>query len=899
MAIVPFLRRIALPLRFVTVLALLLPGAAIGQAAPVAPDALVTAAQGRGAPQGNGCVVRTLNPGLDDAAYLWDTFLPQSSTVLTDDKTFFSPPLALRLSEQADRLVDTTTGFDDAFGQGFTLLTDTKRIRISFNAKFDPATASGGDQLYYALYTYRAPVAPGQPVQLSRNPLFSSTVTPPADSNWFAVESNVIDARLADPANRNLVLLIATVTDGTGPDFAVWVDDVQASACDTVGGGTISGVVIQSNAARNASLRDAQLLLTYTDTNGEITTYDRTAPSDDGVYAFSNVPVLSNAGYYQVWFQNDSANDQRLDRWAGPKITSVADGQNVVVERFDISDVDASVAQRATPRAASTVSVPELTLPATFTWTQRAGQNERYRLCVGDLVNKADVCTEPTASTSATLTAEWLGKLWNNGFAFAYNKPYQWYVQVIGSQFDGTTFADSGFSYETYEAVFVQAPRVAPVQNTSLVVPSEQGVVAQRKKWTVLLYLAGDNDLSSPIFTDNLRDQYASLQRLARTPEISSTLNIVTLSDFDEDGDTRLCNLTSATDCPVPAEGDREKDTANPLVLTNFISATLAASQLQADHYMLIMSSHAHMVNGMTIDETTLGAPSMSPRQLREAISAGLAPSGKKLDVLFYYACLMGGVEAAFDASFNANYLVASADQVWVVDFYEQLLGAITRNAGSPRDVAKGIVAAYQQKLATDLPGLFTSIAAYDLARVAPVRTALSSLADALRANPADIDAVRGRAQLYDSSGDDKLDGEDAFADLRDVALQAQALRQSAPATDTLKTAANNLLQAIDGTGNNPLIIATAQVSGQSCAVQRDLSRASGLAVYFPSKNQYSPGELNTYRREYAAFNTDHSWDDLVVGYVSKSPTRAPGRPSVLLCLLVVAYRVAAIRICR
>jgi hypothetical protein len=825
---------------------------------------------------GGTCMPINYNQALDFEAYGWDDFY--FDTVIPVTNAYYSPSSAVRMYEATIDDPDHLTDFDDGFGQAFYVPLNTQRLEIEMRVAYAD-DGSAGDSAIFELYEWTPGDADGNNIG---DQALDAYIVPPQGSfanNWFLTYATITDPAVLEAARGEfIVLTIGTLVDKIAPFQDIYLDDILVRSCTsaTTYTGTVGGMIVKDGAVV-PGLANAELALVFTGADGSAETVATTKADEDGMpgaYLFKNVAPLGPGESYQVRFVNygddqNPSNSAWLYSYDSLKITQFDGFQELLLPLFDISNVTLN----APADEASVV------FPVTFQWSGRdlpaSTTTSGYKWCLYDLETNAEICsTAVLTQNSFTLAAADVVGVTFETFEFQYNRPYAWYVQVIGKQYDSNTIADVGFSNVAQLVTFVeQAPQ--PVnQNPSLSLPGGGGAIAD--SWTVMIYLAGDNDLGSPVFLGNMREQYANLQRIA--PNYRGKLNLVTLADFDENGDTRYCVLTAETPCATPPEGEREKDTADPQVLSNFISTTMAA--FESDRYMLVIASHGHMVNGIVIDETTPGAPSLSPKQVRDAITAGLAPSGKKLDLLFYNACLMGGLEAAFDASANANYLVAASDQLWVVDVYQQLLDAIVAHSNDPAAIATRLVDAYRAVVERAIPSVFTSIAAYDLARVAAVRTALSALADELRRINTLIDDVRREVQIYDSSGDDKQDAADAFVDLQDL---ARRLADNTTVPDaTVNQKARELLGALGvpvagaQVAATPLVIASRQVSS-SCTVERNLQNASGLMVYFPSKSNFQPSELNDYRDVYDSFHAGSSWDDFVVGYVDRTATRAPG----------------------
>jgi Clostripain family len=362
---------------------------------------------------------------------------------------------------------------------------------------------------------------------------------------------------------------------------------------------------------------------------------------------------------------------------------------------------------------------------------------------------------------------------------------------------------------------------------------------------------------------------FESLKQLAAG---RSNLRITVLKDFTGPNNTQFCYLhpSAGPKCDAPAE----KNSADPATLTAFINRSLSLGP--TNHKMLVIEGHGHAIGGIAEDTTVPGLPDesdqMQPNQIRLALE-NVTPSLKtsKLDVLVYNTCLMGDLEVAYDASFYAKYMVAGANQLWLVNSYPYLLPQLagTGTSDPGRVAATRVVNAYKQAIDAQAPGYSVLIAAYDLAKVSAVSQKLSLLADALQANLSSqrgaIDTVRTQVQVYDSSINKQLNPQqDAFIDIVDLASRLNKPAYGAP----IQSAAAALYAAVANVGNGNLIFTRQRVSGNNGAGGVfGLNNASGLAIFFPngSDNGYQFYMTTEYLKNiYANYIGTTHWDEFI-----------------------------------
>jgi hypothetical protein len=765
------------------------------------------------------------------------------TTYISGD-AYYSPPHSLRM-------VEWDGDSNDMFGQTFVFPAGANSLAIDYKIAYAPGY-TGVDYVGYALYLVNADGTLGNWIVYWNPPTYS-------DGQWHSRYGTFG----YDPAvfpylqGQWVALIYYTSTDDAYEYLDVYFDDISMTTCDTasVPMGTISGQYLGST----APFTDTLAVLTYQPAGGDLEVTGVEFPDYYGAYQFRHVGALGWGEQYQVWYLNDSTRPDRLSLWAGPIIGTFADGQNLTGISFDLKNLTLT----------SPVHETQTPFPVVFTWASRGVSGDRYSLCIYDVQTLDEVCTtNPLTSPAVMVNAADLQNI--AGFDFQYGRRYAWYIRVLGPSYVPSAFAHVGFSYYAHAVTFLAGsvptpvPSPTPTPSAPIPTPAPSG-----QDWTVMVYIAGDNNLGDPNRytnpTANLQGQWATLKQLAKSyPKV----NLLTLTDFYDNSGTQFCHQLS------------EKDTSDPAVLAKFVNDTLAS--FVANRTMLIISDHGHTIAGVASDETTSRTATMTPDKVRQAFESASLRS-RKLDILFYNVCLMGSFEVAFDASPYANFLIASSNEVWVLSVYERLFPLLAgASKNNPPAVAVGIVTAYKQTIDASAPGLFVSSAAYDLSRVSAVNTALSALATALSNNLAlsrtAIATVRGQVQVYDSSGNITLGSEDAFVDLRHLAT----LLSGSSGNQTISNAANQLLTALGTVGGpSALVMASYQVTGgngQGGTV--NLANGSGLSVYFPNGNNTGgqPTLTNLYLNTstYQPYTDATQWDEFVRVYVSGGVSGGP-----------------------
>lgn len=650
-----------------------------------------------------GCQYVLYNPGMDYGNG-WYAYFPD---VYYSDSEYVSPPHSLKMIEDVDGVPYDGADYD-GFGQPFYFPSTAQSLQLDFSIGY--LDAGSADSVNWAFYYVNPDGSLGSYI----TDAFGAIPSIYADGYWhnLRLTANFASGIIEDMQGQDIALVFYTGTASDDAVLNVYMDNVSLKLCTptTVPTGSISGSLNETGSSD--ALDNSLIFLTYTPAGGGMETVDLAFPDQAGDYSFENVGPLSPGDQYQVWYLNDGSDPGRLSAWVGPVIDSFYDGQALTGMDFEVKNVELLAPEHD-------ANTP---FPVNFSWDDRGLSGYRYFHCIYDTHTLDTVCTTSALSgTSIQVQASDLQNI--SGFDLVYGRRYGWYIVVVGPAYDGMTFANLGYSYYAHAVTFATSATTPP-QNPP---PPEGDPPANSSSadWTVMFYIAGDNDLGdtnryrNP--KANLQGQFDTLKQLAsQYPQV----NLVTLTDFYDDSGTQFCHLRP--DGPPDCQQMGEKDTADPMVLGNFI--TDALTNFPANHTMLVIANHGHAITGVAVDETTSRSAQMTPEKIRQAFEAA-ALNSNKLDILFYNVCLMGNMAAAFDASAFADYMVASANEVWVLSAYERLLPLLSNAAtkDDPRGVAAGIVDAYAASVNAVAPGFFISSAAFDLSKAPSVNTALSN----------------------------------------------------------------------------------------------------------------------------------------------------------------------------
>ena len=399
-----------------------------------------------------------------------------------------------------------------------------------------------------------------------------------------------------------------------------------------------------------------------------------------------------------------------------------------------------------------------------------------------------------------------------------------------------TVSLGSGTVLDTAGNAFSASATVA--QFTTEAVPVVQA--GEKKAWTIMVYMAADNNLESFALLD-LNEMEAALgstdiqsvvmlDRIAGYDSSASNWTDARMGAVVRDGsNTALASLGSGTSIG-------EVNTGDPDTLTDFINWTVANNP--ADNYALVIWDHGGGLSGAAWDDTNAG----DNLTLKEIASALSNSDLDNLDILAFDACLMGMVEVATEFKGVADYLVASEELVPGTGFaYDNLLNAITSlDTASAVDVANAMLNTYAAEYTGQRDITMSSV---DLAQIDNLNAALNQFTTAIigqLGNRTTLSAVRTAAR---NSVDMPSDASYDYVDLRD--FMSRMTGNSIPAS--VRVAAAQVVTALD-----------AAVLDEVGTV----NSAGGLSIYLPFGTDWVDPGYNASQYAFAA--AVPLWDDFL-----------------------------------
>lgn len=381
-----------------------------------------------------------------------------------------------------------------------------------------------------------------------------------------------------------------------------------------------------------------------------------------------------------------------------------------------------------------------------------------------------------------------------------------------------------------------------------------------RAKWTVMVYLAGDNNLESAAMVD-----LKEMMKVGSTRDV----NIVAQIDREQDNITKRIKILK-TGQTSPTVILPETDTGDPAVLADFL--LWSVGNYPADRYMLVLWNHgggwwedersgrkkrlsffkhAHPAigkRGICYDDTSNG-DCLDNAELKNTLADFSALIGKKLDILGMDACLMQMAEVAYQLKDSVSCIVGSEleepENGWP---YHTVLSYLVKNPKIAADVfAKEIVARYVQSYAGSKETVTQS--AFNADYIDQVKDAVDKLAAHLSAKLDDpayrngiATAWRRAIRFFD----------DNYVDLKSF---ANALKTACPKSAELNALIKALLGSLKAGKGKPVIAASYKGSS--------MKRTGGMSVYFPAdriNNAYKHLDFN---------RNNGSWLEFLKKYLS------------------------------
>lgn len=340
-------------------------------------------------------------------------------------------------------------------------------------------------------------------------------------------------------------------------------------------------------------------------------------------------------------------------------------------------------------------------------------------------------------------------------------------------------------------------------------------------RWTLLFYLAADNDLAG-----SYPALFQQLEAAAGLPGA----RLLVLWDSNGSGDSAYFEVQYDADLSQYAAYEEgvtrwaqgELNTGSSVTLSDFIQWGVTHSP--TEHYALILDDHGSGLGGLAWDDTD-DRDFITLPELRLALSTAQDQTSQQLDVLYMAMCLMGMLEDAYQVRGLARYYVASVDLQTTYTNY--LSGFDARH--SPAQAAQALAGAYAAEMAarTGNRARAYTISVADLAQLDPLVTATNALGAALATEMEVISptltTIAALVQRYDNQPPRGHTLADTYIDLHDFAGAVAANLGSEAAIVAQATAVQQAIEAY--------ILYEAHGSVPS----KNVDHSRGVSIFFPA----------------------------------------------------------------
>ncbi|MDH7554570.1 MAG: clostripain-related cysteine peptidase [Spirochaetota bacterium] len=387
--------------------------------------------------------------------------------------------------------------------------------------------------------------------------------------------------------------------------------------------------------------------------------------------------------------------------------------------------------------------------------------------------------------------------------------------------------------------------------------------------WTIMVYMAADNDLSLYVNYD--------LNEMAYGIKDNSNVTIIALCDKDNSNDTKLykikhndSNFTFSSEQLFDAtlgvtSNSSELNMGDPQTLSNFID--FCKNNYPADNYALILWNHgggwrnkmprrisvndidtikqlivskkynqsSKSLSSLFIQKTTSpvkavcwdetsGDDPLTMAEVKQAVN------GKGLTLIGFDACLMGMVEVAYQLKDCAQYMVASEEIIPAFGWaYDYMLEHFYASSQTPVDLGKAIINGYIESY--EGSGEAVTLSLVDLTKMDALANAIDTLSNSLisQSNKNSITAARHKTLSF------------YVPHYIDVYHFAQNASSFAGATQVMEAVNNAVLyhRYLDDTG------------------EFGFDNSHGLSIYFPLAIDSKYGCYDDEYPDYTSINID------------------------------------------
>lgn len=279
----------------------------------------------------------------------------------------------------------------------------------------------------------------------------------------------------------------------------------------------------------------------------------------------------------------------------------------------------------------------------------------------------------------------------------------------------------SGLRHNTTHTITVKA-----IDNSGNIGEASKSVTIN-VEWTILWYVDGHNNLG-PYFQNELNRLY----------NVTSTasINLLILAGLSRTNPLSYLYYFHNGTFQRLAQGNY--NFGDPATLQNFLSYGI--QNFPAKKYLLIIGNHGSGWRERILEQNPVrdicwddiyGGASISIPELKSVLQSAVTLLGRKIDLVFFDACLMGTIEVDYEIKDLVSYLVSSEAIGWVGitrwdTMFNQLVSNPTMSPGS-----LGVLIA--QTYFNNYSGVDRTIAVKDLSKIDTIANDIYYFASYLR----------------------------------------------------------------------------------------------------------------------------------------------------------------------
>lgn len=388
---------------------------------------------------------------------------------------------------------------------------------------------------------------------------------------------------------------------------------------------------------------------------------------------------------------------------------------------------------------------------------------------------------------------------------------------------------------------------VTGVATGGLVVSQPAG--AAQPGWTVLVYVAADNNLES-FAMPNLQQ----LAGVGSGPGLDIEVFVDRSPAYSNAPLGNVGDFTGAKVLQVNAgsfteiENLGQIDSGDPGTLSGFI--TRGAQRHPSDKLAVIIWDHGAGWLGTALDEQTNHMMSLS--SLQQALQSGLTGAGKaKYEMLGFDSCLMSNAAVLGTLAPMANWITGSAELEPGHGWDYSGFSAIKGGGGSGLDLGRAISDAFMRYAKSQNTDAGVTLAVVDASKVPALMDAVNGAGNELSADAASVapafSSTRANILSYGRNPDPTLDFH-----LVDLGVLSSSLSGPAPEMAAIST--------------------TLQAAVAYKVVGSALVASSGVSLYYPPDSA-------TYRKSYDNVPVIAGWSRFLGAYYTSGAARGAASP--------------------